>query len=81
MAVLDRLVGLISPAAALRRAIQLGEQGKFVEVLSPADARGEGWHFLMRSIGLREHILKAPACRQAGRRARGGCNARRRMGA
>ena len=31
MAVLDRLVGLISPAAALRRAIQLGEQGKFVE--------------------------------------------------
>ena len=31
MAVLDRLVGLVSPAAALRRAIRLSEQGKFVE--------------------------------------------------
>lgn len=31
MGVLDRLVGLVSPAAALRRAIQLSEQGKYAE--------------------------------------------------
>ena len=31
MAVVDRLIGLASPAAALRRAIRLGEEGKAAE--------------------------------------------------